>query len=110
MAFAKKALFGAKEKQLAALGKALSHPARIQILTGLVCSKYCNCCRLTEEMPLAQPTISQHLKVLKDLGYIKVTTEGQKSNYMLNLKTFDSAMQLLEDLVLTYNKLKGPKT
>lgn len=110
MAYAKRSLFGAKEKQLAALGKALSHPARIQILAALVCSKYCNCCRLTEDMPLAQSTVSQHLKVLKDLNYIKVTTDGQKSNYTLNSRTFDSAIQILEELLVTLHKLKGKKT
>jgi DNA-binding transcriptional ArsR family regulator len=107
MAFAKKTLFGAKEKKLAALGKALAHPARIQILAALACGKYCNCCRMTEDMPLAQSTVSQHLKILKDLGFIRIKTDGQKSNYTLNLKAFNSALQIMEELLLALKTLKG---
>ena len=56
--------------QLAALAKALGHPARVRILELLLSRDACYCGQIVEELPLAQATVSQHLKVLKDAGLI----------------------------------------
>ena len=108
MATPKTILFGEDEIQLAALAKGLSHPARIQILMTLICNEFCNCCDLVEELPLAQSTVSQHLKALKELGLIEMTTDRQKSNYKLSPKAFENAIELLEGFLARLKKMKGP--
>lgn len=106
MAVSKKGLFGKKETRLANLAKALSHPARIQILRSLVCKDMCNCCDMVEKLPLAQSTVSQHLKALKELGLIEMTQEGLKSNYRLNPTMIDDAVEILEEFLVSLKGLK----
>jgi ArsR family transcriptional regulator len=69
--------------ELAALAKALGHPARITILRILVRESGCICGDLVEELPLAQSTVSQHLKVLKDAGLIRGDVEGPRVCYCI---------------------------
>ena len=61
----------AADEELASLAKALGHPARVQILRLLVRKNTCICSDIVDEIPLAQSTVSQHLKVLKDAGIEK---------------------------------------
>lgn len=84
MAQNKKESFGADELLLADLAKALSHPARIAILKVLAAQKSCICGEIVEVMPLAQSTVSQHLKELLKAGLISGTVEGPKSCYCIN--------------------------
>ena len=63
--------------------KALAHPVRLEILE-ILKNKCCICGEIVEELPLAQATVSQHLKVLKEAGFIIGETEGTKVCYMLN--------------------------
>jgi len=68
--------------------KALAHPARIAILQHLVRANTCICGDLVDELGLAQPTISQHLKELKNAGLIQGTIEGTSVCYCIEPKTW----------------------
>jgi DNA-binding transcriptional ArsR family regulator len=68
----------------AALAKAIGHPVRIAILRFLATRDVCICGDITEMLPLAQSTVSQHLKVLKEAGLIKGEVEGVRSCYCIN--------------------------
>lgn len=89
MAFHKKEAFGKKEQELAAFAKAISHPARIAILKVLAQRAECICGDIVEELPLAQSTVSQHLKELKHAGLIEGTVDGPRSCYCINWKAFE---------------------
>lgn len=84
MAISKATLFEKKDIRLAEWAKALGHPARIAILNVLARRCTCLCGDITDELPLAQSTISQHLKVLKEAGLIQGEIEGVKVCYCLN--------------------------
>ena len=73
--------------ELAALGKAIGHPARVQILRILARKSACICGDIVEELPLAQSTVSQHLKVLKDAGLIRGDVDGPRVCYCLEPRT-----------------------
>jgi len=80
--------FTDKQNQIATLIKALGHPARVAILEHLLKVNACICSEIVEELPLAQPTVSQHLKELKNAGLIKGTIEGNSICYCIDNKTF----------------------
>ena len=84
----KKEAFGPQEQELAELAKALAHPARIAILKELAQRQSCICGEIVEVLPLAQSTVSQHLKELLQAGLIKGTVDGAKSCYCINYDTF----------------------
>ncbi len=75
------------DEELAALGKALGHPARVKILRRLLRENGCDCGDLVEELPLAQSTVSQHLKVLKDAGLIRGEVDGPRVCYCIEPHT-----------------------
>lgn len=77
-------LFTPDETRLAELAKALAHPARIAILKMLATKNSCICGEIVDELPLAQATVSQHLKELKNVGLIKGEIDGPKVCYCLN--------------------------
>lgn len=87
MAINKTKLFEQEDIQLANWAKALGHPARIAILKVLARRCTCLCGDITDEIPLAQSTISQHLKVLKQAGIIQGEIDGVKVCYCLNPET-----------------------
>ena len=87
MAVHKKEVFGQEEQELAALAKALSHPARVAILKELAKRQTCVCGEIVDVIDLAQSTVSQHLKVLLEAGLIQGTVEGVKSCYCINPDT-----------------------
>lgn len=89
MAFNKKEEFGNKEQLLAAFAKAISHPARIAILNVLAKKNECICGEIVDVLPLAQSTVSQHLKELKNAGLIDGTIDGPRSCYCINWKAFE---------------------
>lgn len=89
MAIHKKEEFTQKEQELAAFAKALSHPARIAILAQLAKKNECICGELVEVLPLAQSTVSQHLKELKNAGLVSGETDGPRSCYCINWKAFE---------------------
>ena len=84
MAFNKKEEFGKKEQELSAFAKALSHPARIAILKVLAEKNECICGDIVEVLPLAQSTVSQHLKELKSAGIIYGEIDGPRVSYCID--------------------------
>ena len=71
------------DDELAALAKAIAHPARIQILRLLARKTACICGDIVDELPLAQSTVSQHLKVLKEAGLIRGDVDGPRICYCI---------------------------
>jgi len=86
MAQNKKTEFKEKIQNLSEFAKAISHPARISILKTIAEKQECICGEIVEVLPLAQSTVSQHLKDLKEIGLIKGEVEGAKSCYCINWK------------------------
>lgn len=97
MAVARKEQFQRKEIDVAEFAKALAHPARVAILTALAQKRECICGDLVIDLPIAQSTVSQHLKVLKELGLIKGTVDGPRSLYCIDWKTLDRYQRKLND-------------
>ena len=84
MGASKSASFSAEHNEMATLFKALSHPARIAIVEYLLSVDSCICGDIVNELPLAQPTIPQHLKELKNANIIKGNIEGTAICYCIN--------------------------
>jgi ArsR family transcriptional regulator, arsenate/arsenite/antimonite-responsive transcriptional repressor len=77
-------LFKKADVRLAEIAKALAHPARIAILRELARRNECVCGEIVHVIPLAQSTVSQHLKELKEIGMIKGEVDGPRSCYCIN--------------------------
>lgn len=84
MGLTKTDLYNEQDLEMAAIAKALAHPARIAIIRCLLTSKQCITGDLTEQIGLAQPTVSQHLKELKAINIIQGTITGTAVNYCIN--------------------------
>jgi DNA-binding transcriptional ArsR family regulator len=89
MGITKSELFTKRQNELAAMAKALAHPARIAILQELLKTQSCVCGSLVDTVGLAQPTISQHLKELKNVGLIQGNIDGTSICYCINPKVWD---------------------
>jgi DNA-binding transcriptional ArsR family regulator len=89
MAVHKREEFGKKEQDLANFAKAIGHPARIAILKVLAQKEECICGQIVEVLPLAQSTVSQHLKALQQAGLINGVIDGPRSCYCINWKLFE---------------------
>jgi len=72
------------DEALAALAKAIAHPVRVQIVRMLAQIDGCVCGDIVDKVPLAQSTVSQHLKVLKDAGLVRGTIEGPRVSYCID--------------------------
>jgi DNA-binding transcriptional ArsR family regulator len=94
----KKEIFNGDSLKLAELAKAVSHPARIEILKILAEKNSCICGEIVLEIPLAQSTVSQHLKELKSAGLISGEIDGPRSCYCLNAGGIAEMRELLSDL------------
>ena len=99
MAFHKRAHFTPDEQQLAAVAKALGHPARVAIVRLLAQRRACVCGELVLELPLSQSTVSQHLKELKAAGLVQGEVDGPRVCYCLDAAGWAVARQLLGDLL-----------
>lgn len=84
MGLSKTDFFTDKQNHIATMLKALGHPARIAIVEHLLKVNSCVCGDIVNELPLAQPTVSQHLKELKNAGIIKGSIEGKSICYCLD--------------------------
>jgi len=82
-------------EDLAKLSWALAHPARVRIVRLLLNRTSCMCGEIVEEMPLAQSTVSQHLKILKETGLVQGEIDGPRVCYCIN----QTAMAKLKKLV-----------
>lgn len=95
MVVSKTELFEEDLQTRANLFKALSHPARLQILQFLAQTKTCISGDISDELPLSRTTVNQHLKELKDAGLIKGHIEGVKMKYCLDYQKIDEMKTLL---------------
>lgn len=84
MGITKTGLFTEKQNEVAVMAKALGNPARVAILEYLLKVNECICSDIVNELPLAQPTVSQHLKELKNAGLIKGNIEGTAICYCID--------------------------
>jgi DNA-binding transcriptional ArsR family regulator len=82
--------FTDKQNAIAKLAKALGHPARVAIVDYLLKVDACICGYIVKELPLAQPTVSQHLKELKNAGIIKGEIEGNTICYCIDEKAISN--------------------
>lgn len=106
MGITKTEIFTARQNKLATMLKALAHPARIAIIQHLVKTQACICGDLVEELGLAQATISQHLKELKNIGIIKGCVEGTSVSYCIDEKVWQQVKKEFEAFFVAY-KAKG---
>jgi ArsR family transcriptional regulator, arsenate/arsenite/antimonite-responsive transcriptional repressor len=91
MGLTKTEIFTDHQNRVADLAKAFAHPARVAILQLLADRKTCVCGDLVDELPLAQATVSQHLKELKRIGIIKGDIDPPRVCYCINEPVWDEA-------------------
>lgn len=102
MGITKSALFKKRQNKMANLAKAFNHPARVAILEYILDNKSCICNDLVDVLPLAQSTITQHLKELKQTGIIKGEVEGPKVNYCIDENVWDEARDIFINMFSKY--------
>ena len=102
MGLTKTEIFTEKQNRLAIMIKALAHPARIAILQHLIKTNACVCGSIVEELGLAQATISQHLKELKNAGLIQGTIEGVSVCYCIEPKAWELLRKELDAFFKSY--------
>jgi ArsR family transcriptional regulator, arsenate/arsenite/antimonite-responsive transcriptional repressor len=98
--------FSKEQNTIALIAKALGHPARIAILEYILRVDGCICGDIVSELPLAQPTVSQHLKELKNAGLINGSVEGTAICYCINEQTL---LEMLGYFGQISNKLESKK-
>lgn len=106
MGLTKSEIFTPEQNNLATIAKVLGHPARIAILQHLMKIQSCICGDLVDEIGLAQPTISQHLKELKKINIIKGDIEGTSVCYCINTEEWQNIQRSLNAFLdlSSYNK------
>lgn len=104
MGLTKTEIFTEEQNKLATMLKALAHPARIAILEHIIKTNACICGELVDELGLAQATISQHLKELKNAGIIQGTIEGVTVCYCIE----PMAWKLLQDNLAAFFRSYNP--
>ncbi|WP_167598336.1 ArsR/SmtB family transcription factor [Leeuwenhoekiella sp. ZYFB001] len=99
MGLAKTEIFSDSQNAIAKFAKAFAHPARVSILQHLFKIDSCVCGDLVNEIGLAQPTISQHLKELKHLGLIKGNVEGTSVCYCIDKENWTEMKKLMTNFL-----------
>lgn len=99
MGLTKSEIFTDKQNQIAIFAKAFGHPARVAILQRLFKMNTCFCGDLVDEIGLAQPTISQHLKELKALGLIKGNVEGTSVCYCIDTDSWTKMKEIIGEFL-----------
>ena len=87
-----------KEERLAALAWGLAHPLRIRILQLLARRETCVCGEIVDEMPVAQSTVSQHLKILKEAGLVQGEIDGPRVCYCINPESLAELKEMVSKL------------
>lgn len=103
MGVTKTQIFNQKQNELAVIFKVLANPARIAILEYISEQEACICNDIVDEIGLAQPTISQHLKELKSINLISGEIEGKRVCYCINLEKWLAIQEMLNSF---FNKTK----
>ena len=99
--------FTNKQNTIATITKALGHPARIAIMEYLLKVVACICGDIVNELPLAQPTVSQHLKELKNAGLIKGSIEGNAICYCIDEKAIDKLQNYFANILTKLTNKKN---
>lgn len=99
--------FTDNQNAIATLAKAMGHPARVAIIDYLLSVDACICGDIVNELPLAQPTVSQHLKELKNAGLIKGEVEGNSICYCIDESALEKLQSYFENISI---KLINKKT
>ena len=107
MAITKTDLFTTEQQKMAEMFKAMGHPARVAILELLSRRHACFCGDITQELPLAQSTISQHLKALKEAGLIQGEIEGVKTCYCLSEEGIAQLHELAPSFITQLNAINN---
>ena len=107
MGISKTAHFNEQQNSLANIAKALGHPARLAIIEYLLQQKECVCGDIVSELPLAQATVSQHLKELKSAGIIKGNIEGNSICYCINENTIVEFISFLTNITTTISNQRN---
>lgn len=94
-------LHSSQQIEIAALAKVLSHPARVAILQYISKQESCICGDIVDEIGLSQPTISQHLQVIRQAGLLKGTFEGKSICYCLDIERFRELQQVFNQFFNT---------
>lgn len=98
--------FTQEQNEIAILLKALAHPARVAIIEYLLSVDACICNDIVAEINLAQPTVSQHLKELKNAGIIQGEVEGKSICYCVNPETLKKLEHFIAQI---FHKMNQPK-
>jgi len=107
MGITKTEIYTDEQNKLASFLKVLAHPARIAILQYIINQKTCICNNLVEELGLAQATISQHLKELKNIGIIQGTIAGKSVCYCIDENLWKQTQGVLNTFFNQDVKVKG---
>src|SRR5476649_1772004 len=107
MGLTKTEIFTEEQNKLAVQLKAIAHPARIAILQELIKANACICGDLVNELGLAQATISQHLKELKNAGLIQGTIEGVSVCYCIEPTAWENLQNELNSLFSSYKDMNN---
>ena len=107
MGISKTEQFTEEQNEVAKLMKALSHPARIAIVEYLLSVDTCICNDIVEEVKLAQPTVSQHLKELKNAGIIQGEIDGKAICYCINPETLKKMEHFISEIFRKIEKQKS---
>jgi len=107
MGITKSDLFSKTQNELALAAKGLAHPARVAIIQHLLKANECINGDLVQELGLAQATISQHLRELKDIGIIQGTIEGTKVSYCINSERWNAIQNQFNQM---FNQLDSNDT
>ncbi len=99
--------FTDKQNTIAILTKAFGHPARVAIMEYLLKADNCICSDIVNELPLAQPTVSQHLKELKNAGLIKGEVEGTAICYCIDEKAIERLQSYFTSITTKLTKKKN---
>jgi ArsR family transcriptional regulator len=90
--------------------RALGHPVRLAIVRALAAQERCCCSDVCRGLPLAQSTVSQHLKVLRDAGLVSFDRDGVRSRYLVNAEAFAALRADLDALAVVLGLgIAGPR-
>jgi len=107
MGITKSDKFTERQNELSALAKAIGHPARIAIIEYLLETNACVCGDIVEVLPLAQATVSQHLKELKNAGLIKGSIEGTSVCYCIDEAGFEKIKSFFDHITVSIANRKN---
>jgi len=93
--------FNKSQKELALISKVLSHPARIAIIQLLAEKKEIRTGNISNDLPIARTTVSQHLKILKNAGIIQGTIDGLKIHYCLDMKKLNEIREKYNSFLIS---------